>query len=190
MTSLNRPARLNRALLAVFGVLLLAAGLFAVAAHFSRLTFLDGGAPLIDDTAAPPTWVLWATAATAVVLGLLALRWLAAQVARRPTTHTWHLERNPAQGSTRLAAKAATAPFLSEVTTYAGVRDARATLAGSREDPTLAMVITTDQDGDLAAINHRLTTHGVPRLRQALDLSTLPLTVEYRLTTHTGTRAH
>ncbi|MFF7712726.1 hypothetical protein [Streptomyces sp. NPDC007988] len=190
MTSLNRPARLNRALLAVFGVLLLAAGLFAVAAHFSRLTFLDGGAPLIDDAAAPSTWVLWATAAAAVVLGLLALRWLAAQVARRPKTHTWHLERNPAQGSTRLAANAATAPFLSEVTTYAGVRDARATLAGSREDPTLAMVITTDQDGDLAAINHRLTTDGLPRLRQALDLSTLPLTVEYRLTTHTGTRAH
>ncbi|MEU2159501.1 hypothetical protein [Streptomyces sp. NPDC019208] len=190
MTSLNRPARLNRALLAVFGVVLLAAGLFAVAAHFSRLTFLDGGAPLIGDAAAPPTWVLWVTAAAAIVLGLLALRWLAAQVARRPKAHTWHLEKNPEQGSTRLAANAATVPFLSEVTTYPGVRDARATLAGSHENPMLALVITTDQDGDPAAINHRLTTHGLPRLRQALDLGNLPLTVEYRLTTHTGARAH
>ncbi|WJY53635.1 hypothetical protein QRN89_29830 [Streptomyces chengbuensis] len=190
MTSLNRPARLNRALLAVFGVVLLAAGLFAVAAHFSRLTFLDGGAPLIGDAAAPPTWVLWVTAAAAIVLGLLALRWLAAQVARRPKAHTWHLEKNPEQGSTRLAANAATVPFLSEVTTHPGVRDARATLAGSHENPMLALVITTDQDGDPAAINHRLTTHGLPRLRQALDLGNLPLTVEYRLTTHTGARAH
>ncbi|MEU3921849.1 hypothetical protein [Streptomyces sp. NPDC029004] len=51
------------------------------------------------------------------------------------------------------------------------------------------MVISTEQGGDLTAINHRLTTQGLPRLRQALDHDTLPVTVEYRFTTRTSTRA-
>ncbi|MFD7229206.1 hypothetical protein [Streptomyces sp. NPDC059881] len=189
MTSLNRPARLNRALLAVFGLLLLGSGCFAVAAHFSRLGFLDSGAALIPATADPPTWMLWVTAATAVILGLLVLRWLAAQLARRPKTRTWHLEHNPEEGNTELTANTATAPFLSDVATYPGVHHARATLAGTSRNPTLAIVISTEQDGDLTTINHRLNAHGLPRLRRALDLDDLPFTVEYRFTTHTGARA-
>ncbi|WP_406324149.1 hypothetical protein [Streptomyces sp. NBC_01637] len=190
MTSLNRPARLNRTLLAVFGVLLLASSSFALAAHFGQLTFLDSDTTLTPATAEPPTWALWIAAATAIVLGLLILRWIVAQLTRRPKTHTWHLEQHPERGSTELAANTATAPFLSEVTTYPGVHHARATLAGTRQNPTLAMVISTEQGGDLTTINRHLTTHGLPRLRQALDLDTLPFTVEYRFTTHAGTRAH
>ncbi|WP_326654299.1 MULTISPECIES: hypothetical protein [unclassified Streptomyces] len=189
MISLNRPARLNRTLLAVFGVLLLGSGTFALTGHFGQLTFLDSGATLIPTADDPPTWALWVTAATAVAVGLLILRWLVAQLSRRPKTHTWHLEQNPEQGHTALAASTATAPFLSEITTYPGIHSARATLAGTRQNPALAIAISTEQDGDLSTINHRLNTHGLPRLRQALDLDTLPVTVEYRFTTHTGTRA-
>lgn len=110
MTSLNRPARLNRTLLAVFGVLLLASSSFVLAAHFGQLTFLDSDATLTPATAYPPAWALWTAAATAIVLGLLILRWIAAQLTRRPKTHTWHLEQNPERGTTELAANTATAP--------------------------------------------------------------------------------
>lgn len=110
MTSLNRPARLNRTLLAVIGVLLLASSSFALAAHFGQLTFLDSDATLTPATAEPPTWALWIAAAIAIVLGLLILRWIVAQLTRRPKTHTWHLEQNPGRGSTELAANTATAP--------------------------------------------------------------------------------
>lgn len=189
MTSLNRPARLNRTLLAAFGVLLLASSSFAVAAHFGHVTFLDSDATLAATTAEPPTWALWIGATAAIVLGLLILRWIAAQLTRRPRTRTWHLEQNPEQGRTELAANTATAPFLREVTAYPGVHHARATLAGTRRNPALAMVISTEQGGDLTTINHHLDTHGLPRLRQALDLDTLPFTVEYRFTTHIGARA-
>ncbi|WP_328890762.1 hypothetical protein [Streptomyces sp. NBC_00316] len=189
MTSLNRPARLNRTLLAMFGVLLLGSGSVALAAHFRQLTFMDSDATLTPTTVDLPTWALWIAAATAICLGLLVLRWIAAQLARRPKTHTWHLEQNAGQGSTELAANTATAPFLDEVNAYSGVHHARATLAGTRQKPTLAMVISAEQGGDLTTINHQLNTRGLPRLRQALDLDTLPVTVEYRFTTHTGARA-
>ncbi|MEU9014983.1 hypothetical protein AB0D12_35615 [Streptomyces sp. NPDC048479] len=188
MTSLNRPARLNRTLLAVLGVLLLGAGAFALAAHFGQLTLTDPKAALIATTGAPPAWVLWVTAASAVALGLLILRWLAAQLNPRPKTHTWRLEQNPQHGHTELAANTATPPFLGEITTYPGVHNAHATLAGTRQNPTLAIVISTEHGSDLSTISHRLNNHGLPRLRQALDLATLPVTVEYRFTTRTGTR--
>jgi hypothetical protein len=185
MTSLNRPARLNRSLLAIVGIVLLAAGGFTLATHFGWLRVLDPAAPLVPGTDAPPTWVLVITAAVAIIFGLLCLRWLAAQLTRRPKTHTWRLERDPAHGRTDLAARTATEPFTDEISTYPGVHAARATLAGTQEAPVLALVISAEQDADLTEIRHRLDTHGLPRLRQALDLASLPVTLEFRFTTTT-----
>ncbi|MEC3982532.1 alkaline shock response membrane anchor protein AmaP [Amycolatopsis sp. H20-H5] len=189
MTSLNRPARLNRGLLTFFGIVLLAAGAFAVATHFGKLTVLKPDATLVPGTATPPTWALYVAAAVAVVLGLVVLRWLLAQLTRKPKTRTWRFEADPDQGRTELAASTATDPFVAEVKTYPGVHAAHATLAGTREAPALALVVSAEQDGDLTEIRHQLDTVGLPRLRQALDLETLPVTVEFRFSTKAGARA-
>ena len=84
MASLNRPARLNRTLLAVAGLLLLAAGAFAITTAYGWLPLLDRDRPLVPGTQLPPTWVLFVVVVGAVVLGLLVLRWLGAQALRRP----------------------------------------------------------------------------------------------------------
>ncbi|MEW1723317.1 hypothetical protein [Streptomyces sp. NPDC093109] len=180
MTGLNRPARLNRALLALSGLLLLAAGGFVCATHTGRLTVLEPHAPLVPGTGTPPTWVLYATAATATLVGLLALRWLAAQFARRPKSRTWRLERDPDRGRTELAARTATEPFAGEVASYDGVRSARATLTGTRWNPLLVLVVAVEEGGDTGAVRARLDAEGLPRLRRALDLDALPVTVEFR----------
>ncbi|GAA3524585.1 hypothetical protein GCM10022222_03930 [Amycolatopsis ultiminotia] len=190
MTSLNRPARLNRGLLAVLGVLLVAAGVLAFATHSRWLTLLDPASPLVPGTALPPTWVLYVVAVVAVVLGLLCLRWLLAQFARRPKTQTWHYETDPALGHTELAADAAVAPFTEELRATEGVHAAHATLAGPRTSPALALVVTVDQDGDPRRIRERLTEESLPRLRQALDLDDLPATIEFRFSTARGARTH
>ncbi|MEA5363000.1 alkaline shock response membrane anchor protein AmaP [Amycolatopsis sp., V23-08] len=186
--SLNRPARLNRTLLALFGLVLLAAGGFAVATHFGKLTLLSPDSALTPGTSAPPAWVWYVVAAAAIVVGLLLLRWLAAQLARKPKTHTWRFETDPDRGRTELAAATAAAPFLAEVETYPGVHAAHATLAGTHDDPALALVLSVEQDGDPSALRDRLETEGLPRLRQALDLDVLPVTIEFRFTTKTGAR--
>ncbi|MFJ1768475.1 alkaline shock response membrane anchor protein AmaP [Amycolatopsis sp. NPDC088138] len=186
--SLNRPVRLNRTLLGFIGLVLLAAGGFAVATHFGKLTLLDANATLTPGTTAPPTWVWYAVAAGAIVLGLLLLRWLAAQLARKPKTHTWRFETDPDRGRTELAAGTAIAPFLAEVEAYPGVHAAHGTLAGTHDDPALALVLSTEQEGDPTAIRDRLETHGLPRLRQALDLEVLPVTVEFRFTAKAAAR--
>ncbi|MEU7788976.1 alkaline shock response membrane anchor protein AmaP [Amycolatopsis sp. NPDC049159] len=189
MTNLNRPARLNRLLLGLFGLVLLAAGGFAVATHFGRLGVLDPASPLVPGTAGPPTWVLYVAAASALVLGLLVLRWLLAQLARRPRTQIWRFETDPEHGRTELTADAAVVPFAEELRAYPGVHGARATLAGPRTDPGLALVISVAQDGDPARIRERVETEGLPRLRQALDLDELPVAVEFRFSSATGPRA-
>jgi hypothetical protein len=188
MTSLNRPASLNRGLLTVFGLVLLAAGGFAVATHFGKLTVLEPDAALVPGTGNPPTWALYVAAAVAIVLGLLVLRWLAAQLTRKPKTRTWRFESDPDRGRTELAASTAIEPFLGEVKTYPGVAAAHATLAGTRDAPEVALVISAEQDGDLSAIRHQIDTAGLPRLRQALDLTDLPATIEFRFSSKTTAR--
>ncbi|WP_340687778.1 alkaline shock response membrane anchor protein AmaP [Amycolatopsis coloradensis] len=186
MTDLNRPARLNRTLLVLIGLVLLAVGGFALGTHFGRIPLLDPDATLVPGTAMPPGWVWYAVAGVAVVVGLLALRWLIAQPVRKPKSHTWRFDQEA--GQTALAASTAVEPFTAEVATYPGVHAAHATLGGSQDAPVLAVVLSAEQDGDVAAIRERITEEGLPRLRQALDLTELPMTIEFRFTAKAGSR--
>ncbi|MET0133808.1 MAG: alkaline shock response membrane anchor protein AmaP [Kibdelosporangium sp.] len=188
MTSLNRPARLNRCLLAIIGGMLLAGGGLAMATGLGWLP-LDPATPLVPGTELPPTWTLYVIAVVTVVLALLCLRWLAAQFARKPKTRTWRLEEHPDHGRTELAARVATTPFTADITGYPGIHAAHADLTGTQDSPTLAVVVITEHNADLTDIRHRLDTHGLPRLRDALDLTSLPVTLEFRFTTKPGTRA-
>ncbi|MFC3453750.1 alkaline shock response membrane anchor protein AmaP [Amycolatopsis speibonae] len=188
MTDLNRPARLNRTLLVLTGLVLLAGGVFAVATHFGRIPLIEPGSALVPGTALPPGWAWYAVAGGAVVVGLLTLRWLIAQPARKPKSRTWRFEQDT--GRTALAASTAVEPFVAEVAAYPGVHAAHATLGGPQDAPILAVVLSAEQDGDLAAIRERVTEEGLPRLRQALDLDELPTTIEFRFSTKTGPRLH
>ena len=186
--SRNRPARLNRTLLAVLGVVLLAAGACALLVHFGWWRILDRNTPLVPGTAMPGTVVLYVAAAVAIILALLCLRWLAAQLLVKPKTKVLRFEHDIDTGRTELAASAAIAPFLAEVETYPGVHAARGTLHGTRADARLTLVITADQDGDLGEIRQALHDNGLPRLRHALDLELLPVGVEFRVATPSGQR--
>ncbi|SMD25937.1 hypothetical protein [Kibdelosporangium aridum] len=189
MSSLNRPARLNRWVLALCGIVLLIAGGLALSAHFGLLPWLPATSPLVAGTALPPTWVLILTAATAVLLGLLCLRWLAAQLIRRPKTTTWRLDTEPEHGRTTLSADVAVAPLVSDITAYHGVHAVSAVLAGQQDNPTLVLTIRANHGTDLNAVRRQINQHGIPRLRQALDLPSLPVWTEFRYTSKTAPRA-
>jgi len=183
MASLNRPARLNRALLALFGLVLLAAGAFAITTSYGWLRVLDRDRPLVPGAELPPTWVWYVVVVIAVLVGLLFLRWLGAQALRRPKTVTWRWRSTVVTGSTRMDATVATEPFTEEVEGYPGVREASATLSGPQDEATLLVTVTAAPDADLSVIRERITGHGVPRLCQALDLEALPTVVEFRFAT-------
>src|SRR5687767_2836982 len=75
----NRPARLNRTVLAVLGLVCLAAGgvvLLIGTGLLGGLLPVPADAPLLPPGLVIPVWGPSAVAAVAVVIGLLALRWL------------------------------------------------------------------------------------------------------------------
>ncbi|EHR52675.1 hypothetical protein SacmaDRAFT_4490 [Saccharomonospora marina XMU15] len=188
MKNVNRPSRLNRSLLAVVGAVLVAGGGLALSTYFGWSGLFEPTAPLVPGTQQPPTWVLYVTVVVAVLVAVGCLLWLVAQFAREPNTRTWHLETDPPRGHTDIAPGTAVEPLIHDIAGYPGVHDADATLAGSRDAPLLSLVVTTEQDADLTAVREQIAAHGVPRLRQALELNTLPAVLEFRVAGPEGSR--
>ena len=171
---------MNRVLLFLCGVVLLAAGGAAGAAHFGRVPGLAPDAPLVPGKELPPTWVLVVTAVAAVVLALVCLRWLLAQVPRTPA-ETWRWTGD--NGSTRMSTSVATAPLAEEISSYPGVRKVEAALTGPHTAPRLALVVRAHGDADVREIRRRIDSASLPRLREALESPELVATVEFRLAT-------
>jgi hypothetical protein len=178
----NPPARLNRGLLAVVGLLLLAAGAGGLAVGFGLLPAVDPRSPLVPRPIALTGWAPYAAVACSVVLGLLALRWLLAQAGRRPSGSVWEL------GGTALPTSAAAAAVAHDITAYRGVSAATATLAGPRTAPTLHLDVAVATDASVADLRRRITDEALPRLREALELDDIPAQLVLRLDTHNRTQ--
>ncbi|MEV1294143.1 alkaline shock response membrane anchor protein AmaP [Pseudonocardia sp. NPDC049635] len=176
MAAANPPARLNRSLLLLIGLVLLVAGAaglaFGSGALRSLLPGLDPSVPLLPGALDPPAWVPWVTLAAAVVVGLLALRWLLAQARRRPRTTRWGLPAAQVAGrdagSTRLHSDHAAAALAADVESYDGVQRAAAVLTGDRTRPEVYLDVTAETGADLAALRGLIDDHALPRLRSAL----------------------
>ncbi|WP_040791660.1 hypothetical protein [Nocardia paucivorans] len=181
MTRNDRPARLNRTLLAVFGVVLLVVGGLVVAAHFDRLPWVDAGSTLVPGTAAPPNWVLWTVVAGVVVLGLLCLRWLLAQMFRMPKPRWWRMETEGSAGRTTLSSATAAAPVAADIAALSAVRAAAAWLSGPLTAPELDLRVTVAADADIGALRHRILDEAVPRLRRALEVDEIAVRLELRI---------
>lgn len=179
MAAANRPARLNRTLIAVIGLVLLAAGVLAAAASLGRLPVFTPTSPLLTVVSPAPVWLSWVGGIAAVLVGLLCLRWLLAQAQRRPKTGTWALPR-PAgahagpHGETRIGASTAIDPLLDDIESYRGVHGAKAYLTGEHRRPALYLEVTVDVDAELADLRRSIDTHALPRLARALDLPDIP----------------
>lgn len=181
MTRNDRPARLNRTLLAVLGAALMAAGGLAVAAHFDRLPWVDADSTLVPGTAAPPNWVLWAVTVGAVVLGLLCLRWLLAQVFRMPKPRWWRMEAEGSAGKTTLSSATAASPVAADIEAMPEVRAAAAWLSGPLTAPELDLRVTVESDADIGGLRRRILDEAVARLRRALEVDEIAVRLELRI---------
>lgn len=175
---MGAPAdRLNRVLVALLGLLLLAGGVLALVRSFGGL-----GARLADDRllteaqtrfAERNAWFWLAVAAGAVVVALLALRWLLAQL-RSDRIDTMDLEPDPRKGATTLHPSAVTTAVCQEVESYRGVRNARARLLHDERHPDLVLSVELDDRADIAATRTRIETHALAQVRAVLGVSELP----------------
>ncbi|MCX4097044.1 alkaline shock response membrane anchor protein AmaP [Nocardia sp. alder85J] len=172
--------RPNRTALALLGLLLLAAGGYLLTAHLDELSWVDAADPLVPGTELPPDWVCWAIAAVAIGIGLASLRWAVAQWPRNPAAVRWRARADSGDLAVLDSARIA-APLVADLETYPGVRSATAWVTGSGRRPRVHLLVSAAPDTDVVALRARISTHALPRLRQALEVAAVPVTLELRL---------
>jgi hypothetical protein len=179
--------RTNRALLALFGLLLLAGGTFGALVSFGvfgedtkhhALLANRVGAYFGDQG----DWLWPAIAAGAAILALLALWWLWLLLFSTDRTTSIVLSGDRTAGRTTLTGSAITAAVSDEITAYAGVDRARARLLGDPASPRLVITATLEQTADLPALRRRIETEAAGHARQALDSPDLPIQLDLTIT--------
>lgn len=165
--------RLNRTLLILLGLLLLAGGVVSLVRSFggfgtryardSMITRAEGR--FVDRNGA---WVWTVVAVVAVVIALLALRWLLAQLRSDRVGHL-DLEPDDRLGATTLQSSAITTAVCEEIESYRGVASAKARLLHSAEQPDLVLEVKLDERADIAATRTRIEQEAIAHARQSLD---------------------
>jgi hypothetical protein len=182
----RRTAHGNRIGMIVIGLVLFAAGAAALTRGLAIWPAVLGPAhaAVTDEQtrryASSHFWFWPAIAATAGVVALLALRWLAAQTRSDAIRHIG-LEPDPRHGVTRLSAAAATGAFEDDLSASPYVQRVHATVTGTPGLPQLALTVTLHTDADPADANTRIN-QALARLRHALETEHLTATVRIHTT--------
>ncbi|MFD0776537.1 alkaline shock response membrane anchor protein AmaP [Streptomonospora algeriensis] len=172
----RRTARGNRWGLALIGAVLAVAGVLGLLAGSGLLRQRFAGAepaPWPADVGALSTLLPYALLVAAVLIGLLALRWMLVQ-GRSETVRRLAIEPESVGGTTEISASAAQDVFQDEVGAYPGVHRARARMTESARAPRLRLDLTVDDDADIAALWRRVRSDALEELRTALELDQLP----------------
>lgn len=171
---------LNRTLLTLLGLLLLAAGGLGLAYSFGA--FGDGQHPLVPrgmrDFATDQPWFWWAVAAVCLLIALLALVWLLAQL-RTDRVSSFDLTSDDRDGLTTLHAGAFTDAVETETQQLRGVVGASAHLR-DRHGRRLLLGVDLAEYADIADVRSAVEDRVVTHARQAIDDPELPVDVELR----------
>lgn len=175
--------RTNRFMLALAGLLLIAAGGAAMAAStgvfgasFARRTLT---ANRVSAYFAQHGGWLWPAVAVACLLaGLACLRWVLALLASTDRAGDITIGRGTDEGTTILRPAALIDALTAEVGAYHGVDSARGRVIGDARDPELVLTVITAPAADLQALHQRIEDEALTRARKALGNPALPVRLE------------
>ena len=175
--------RTNRALLALFGLLVLAAGTAAMTASFGGFGTAFARRALLDNRASTyigqhGTWVWAATAFVCLLIALAALRWILALLTSTDRAGDITIPGGDHQGSTTLQPGALTGALTGEIESYHSVDSASGRVVGSGGDPRVVITVTARQSADLAALCRRTEAEALAHARQALGRPDLPIRLD------------
>jgi hypothetical protein len=185
--------RTNRVMLLVLALLLIAVGAAAGAASIGAFGTATMHGPLIANPTgrfigAHGGWLWPAAAAAAVILALLALRWLLALLFSTDRAGDLPITTSGSAGRTTLAAQALTEAVAEEVESYRGVNSARARLLGDPADPQLVVNAALEVTADFAALRQRIETGALTHARYAVGDPSLPAQLHLTVTTNRSSR--
>jgi hypothetical protein len=176
--------RTNRLALAIFGLLVLAAGAYGITASVGGFGTVYSHRTLLANQAATYTgrhsaWIWWAAAGACLLIVLAVLRWILALLAStdRAGDITVPAE-DKDHGTTAVQPAALTGALTREIETYHGVAGARARVIGHPTAPQIVVTVTARPSADLHALHHRLETEALAHARQALGRPALPIQLD------------
>lgn len=178
-------AHVNRTVLAIIGLILLAGGGTALVRGLGTYPAVLGqpGAPLITAAQArypgQHAWVWPAAAALAAIIALLALYWLLIQ-ARTSAVRRLSLEPDRTHGVTVLPADAVTGAITDELKNRPGIHRATAVLKGSPAAPWLELTVSAADHTDPALLRGYTEDEALTHLRASLERETLPTVLRVR----------
>lgn len=185
--------RTNRIALLVLAVLLIAVGADAGSASLG----VFGDTTRHSTLFANPTgkffgsngdWLWPVMAVAALILALLALRWLIALLFSTDRSGDLPLPASGPTGRTTLTAGALTRAVTEEIDGYRGVSSARARLIGDPEDPELVVTVTAEQSADMAELRQRIETGALTHARMSTGNPELPIQLDLTVTTKGSAR--
>jgi len=185
--------RTNRTMMIVLALLLLAVGLDAGAASIGVYGTGTKNSTLMDNPTgryfgAHGVWLWPVVAVAALIIGLLALRWLIALLFSTDRSGDLRIQPGTGAGRTTLANGALTDAVVGEIEGYRGVDSARARLIGDPEDPELVVTAALEETADFTALRQRIETEALTHARQALGNMKLPTQLDLTITSKRTSR--
>jgi hypothetical protein len=175
--------RTNRAMLALFGLLVLAVGAAAMAAStgvfgasFSRHTLLANRVSAYFGSHGG--WLWPAIAVGCLLVGIACLRWMLALLASNDRAGDIIIGSSTDEGTTILRPAALVDALTSEVSAYHGVDSAKGRVIGDGRDPEVVLTVITTPAVDLQALHHRIEAEAFAHTRQAAGNPALPIQLD------------
>ncbi|WP_433605402.1 alkaline shock response membrane anchor protein AmaP [Dactylosporangium sp. CA-139114] len=189
--------RTNRVALAVLGLILLGMGVTGLllgaeffGARAAHRTLVDND--VVRFAIAQRRWLWPAVAVFAIVVALLALRWLHAilfSTGRLAGIRVaGGVAGDRAAGRTTLISAALRDAVSGEIEQYRGVSSARTHVEGNPAHPRLTVTVHADLDADLAGLRHNIEDNALTHARHALDAPALPIRLDVTTARHGGPR--
>lgn len=181
----ERPDRINRIVLTVLGLVLLAVGLYGVLRGAG--VFGDGRArdPLLlaearDWVSDHDGWVWPLAAALSFVVAYLGWRWLRYQVRSSPRVSDIELGADPDTGSTRLRAVGAADALADDIERSDGVQSASARLLADGRQPEVDVRVDVFDDADIDGVRQHIEERTFERFKQALQADDVRAHIQLR----------
>ncbi|MCI1748799.1 MAG: alkaline shock response membrane anchor protein AmaP [Acidipropionibacterium sp.] len=186
---MSRGGGANRARLAVVGVIALAAALWFIAVCFrlARRWGLRAPEPSTPVVSVPQSWsgsvLSWILLGGGVVLALIGLWWLARQVPRSQRIRRYGISSDDS-GRVEVSTEALAGAVAGEVSSLAGVAEARVRFFGALAEPEMLLQIDVEDRADIPRILELLETEVLPDLQRCLGAELGHLGVQIRTGFH------
>jgi hypothetical protein len=195
---------LNRALLAVIGIVVLLAGIVAALIGFGLLARIITAAGIslgvpsssskvvgsgIGEFFNQPVAVV-AVGVVGVILGVLGLTWLLAQIPRANAAKPFRLQDDAVRGLTVCAADVLTDAVEADAESLPGVTDVSAVLRGTARQPELTMRISVNDRTDIKQLLQTLQAETAAHLASAMETPLKHLAVQVNVTSSRRTADH